>query len=225
MSIKKVHSEVITIMFIDIVSYTKTTTKLKRVEFDNLHEIFDRLTKTVFKEYSGNVIKKIGDAFLITFKSATNAVLCGMALQSTLKYFNEKHKLKQKLEIRVAIHTGEVLIRDGDVYGDTVNITSRIEGVAKAGEVVFSEIVHSTINKNEIKTAYIGSHKLKGLERPINLFRVQTKKDLVLLKKKERKKRTHKVKRFFKRTLLKIVLLAIIGILIFFLIRLVIIKN
>jgi class 3 adenylate cyclase len=169
-----VNSETLTIMFLDIVEYTKNTSKFNREELNLLHELFDSLCLPNFQNYNGNVIKKVGDAFIVTFKSATDSLFCAVKLQESFREFNKKFK-KFPIQIRIAIHTGEVLWRQNDIYGRNVNITSRIEGITKPGDIVFSETLLFNINKKEINYRYIGAHKLKGIENPVKLFRVVQK--------------------------------------------------
>jgi adenylate cyclase len=192
---KKINAEILTVMFIDIVSYTKTTSDLDRENFSRLHDVFDNISLSIFKEHSGKVVKKIGDAYLVTFKSATTAVLCGRKLQEEFWDYNKGKKLKNPLKIRVAIHTGEVLHRNGDIYGDTVNTASRIESITKAGDVVFSEPVYTAMNKNEVNYLHLGLRKLKGLKRPLRIFRIRTRKDEILRRMKQIKKFWKRIKR------------------------------
>jgi adenylate cyclase len=164
-------SETRTVMFIDIVGYTTTTTKLSREEFNKLHDEFDSTSLPIFKKYGGSVIKKIGDAFLITFPSPTDALHCGMSLQNTFGKRNQQHQLP--ITIRVAIHAGEVMLRDNDIYGNAVNTAARIESMVAPGDICFSEAVFLAMNKNEIPWQEIGYRQFKGLEYPIKIFRVK----------------------------------------------------
>ncbi len=180
-----VHSKHLTILFVDLVEYTQRTTQLKREEFSRLHDTFDRLTKPILQQHQGNIIKKIGDAFLVTFESPTNAVLCGMKLQEKFAEYNEQyheqyheqHQEEKPLQIRVALDSGEVLVRDNDVYGDPVNIAARVEGIAEPGEVYFTEAVYRSINKNEISAIDLGPRELKGIAEPVNIYRVRWPRD------------------------------------------------
>ena len=203
-------AEILTMMFIDIVGYTKTTSELKRDTFHQLHDVFDSISLSVFKTFSGRVIKKVGDAYLATFKSATDAVLCGIELQKQFKNYNKEYKPVKKINIRVALHTGEIVTRGKDIFGDAVNIAARIEGIAKSGDVVFSETVYHAMNKNEIQYTYIGQKRLKGLKRPLKLFRVKKRFDSV-------KKGKRKASNFFKKLISRIIIVAIIAGLIYFL--------
>ena len=203
---KAITSEILTVMFTDMVGYTSTTAQLNRVEFTALLDIFDKLSVPVFEKHQGTIVKKIGDAFLVTFRSPTDAVLCGIDLQRTFK--RNRLQTQQPLHIRVAIHTGEVLLRNNDVYGDAVNTASRIEGVANSGQVVFSEAVFLAMNKNEVPCMYLGMKHLKGLPYPIRIFRVKTRED-------ERRMRWESFKRLFS----QILVVGILGTLFVFIVR------
>jgi class 3 adenylate cyclase len=196
-------AEILTMMFIDIVGYTKTTSELKRDTFHQLHDVFDSISLSVFKTFSGKVINKVGDAYLATFRSATDAVLCGIELQKQFKDYNKEYKPAKKINIRVALHTGEVVARGKDIFGDAVNTAARIEGIAKSGDVVFSETVYHAMNKNEIQYTYIGQKRLKGLKRPLKLFRVKKRFDSI-------KKGKRKASNFFKKMISRIIIIAII---------------
>lgn len=185
-------SETLTIMFIDIAGYTRTTARLDRAELDNLHEAFDNIVHPVFNRFHGNVVKKIGDAFLITFKSATDAVWCGIELQKAFSEYNKK-KNRAPLNIRVVLHTGEVIHRKNDIYGDAVNTAARIESISSSGEIIFSESVFLAMNKSEVPFVYLGARKLKGLKYPIKLFRVKGMYDDIIRFKKKVKRRVMNV--------------------------------
>lgn len=205
---EKVQSEVLTIMFIDLVGYTKTTGKLKREDISGLHDVFDDICASVFNKYEGSVIKKMGDAFLATFKSPTNAVLCGVELQNDFARYNHSYKLTNPLMIRVALHGGEVVLRKGDIYGDAVNTAARIEGIVKAGDVVFSEAVYHSMNKNEIPYLYIGEKMFRGLKRPIKLFKVKRMYDEIL---RRRRKMWRSFRRRVRTVILTVILLALLA--------------
>lgn len=212
---KRATSEILTVMFIDIAGYTSTTTHLNRELFSHLHDLFDSISLSIFRKYAGKVIKKIGDAFLITFKSSTDAVLCGIELQNAFDSYNRMHHDDAPIRIRVALHTGEVLIRDGDVYGDAVNTAARMEQITKPGHVVFSEAVFLTINKNEIPFIHLGPKKFKGLKYPVRLFRVKGQYD-EFLRRRSLKRRKMQVAG---RLILTLILLSIIAVAVYYLVR------
>lgn len=205
-------SEIVAIMFIDIAGYTKATTRMSRSELHGLHEDFDNIAVPIFHKYSGNVIKKIGDAFLVTFKSPTDAIWCGVDLQNAFAEHNHSHQ-HNPMHIRVALHMGDVIHRGNDIYGDAVNTAARVEGVAKAGHIVFTEAVFLAMNKNEIPYAYLGIAQLKGLKFPIKLFRVKGAYEDMIRRRMLAKKR---FKEFFSGLLILLLVLGLLALLYFF---------
>jgi adenylate cyclase len=182
----KIHSEIVTILIADICGYTKTTSKMGRSEFDFFHEVFDRLSVPIFSRYSGNIIKKVGDAYFVTFKSATDSILCGIELQNAFFNYNNNFKPEHPINIRVVLHAGEVIFRHGDIYGDAVNTAARIESIAKPNHIVFSGTVFLAMNKNEVPFRQIGVKRFRGVEYPVKLFRVVGEYDQLMRRKKIR---------------------------------------
>lgn len=208
----KTTSEISTVMFTDLVGYTETTGKLDRKLFNEMHDSFDSLSLPLFRRFKGNVVKKIGDSFLVTFKSPTDALLCGMAMQKAFEHFNDDFRPKYPLRVRVAVHTGEILIRDEDIYGDAVNVASRLEEMAGPCEILFSEAAFLAMNKNEIPYLYLGPRKLKGINHLVRVFRVKGHYDKLLRLRKLRERRRRKIRNFF----LTLLMLGLIGLVIYF---------
>jgi hypothetical protein len=127
----------------------------------------------VLEKRGGKLIKTIGDAFLMVFESPTDAVLSGVEVQDALLEYNHGKTGDDRLDVRIAINVGEVNLTDDDVFGEPVNITARIEAIAEAGEVYFSEAVYLAMNKREVPTSEIGFRKLKGIADEIKLYKVK----------------------------------------------------
>ncbi len=159
-------------MFTDIKGFTERTSSASREQLIDLLKNHDSLLLPVITRFEGIVIKTIGDAFLVTFESPTNAVLCGIMLQDTLATFNSGKEEAEKICIRVAINIGEVEIRDGDVFGEAVNIAARLEGITEANEIYFTESVYLAMNKAEVPSSEVGAFRLKGLPESIKVYRV-----------------------------------------------------
>ena len=130
------------------------------------------LLTPLFRAFGGKVIKSIGDAFLATFESPTQAVLSGVAIQDRLWQHNRSAKPSERLDVRIAINVGEVRLESNDVFGEPVNIAARVEGIAEAGEVYFTEAVYLAMNKAEVPSAEVGHFELKGIPGKIRVFRV-----------------------------------------------------
>jgi len=172
------YSEILAIMLVDMAEYTKTTSKLGRESIDALHDVFDNLSLPIFEKYSGTVIKKIGDSFLVTFKSVTNSLLAAMDMQNAFITYNWQYRPEYPIKIRVIVHVGEVIHRYGDIFGDAVNVVARIEHITQSGHIIFTDSVFLAMNKNEIPYAHLGLKKLRGVKYPIRLFIVKKRGDL-----------------------------------------------
>lgn len=162
----------LTIMFTDIKGFTRRTSQQSRSATVDLIKQHNELLVPIFEQRGGKIIKTIGDAFLVVFESPTNAVLTGIQLQQKLKQHNGNSAEADRLEVRVAISTGEVSIIDNDIYGEAVNIAARLESVSEANEVYFTEATYLAMNRSEVPTAEIGYRLFKGITDKIKIFKV-----------------------------------------------------
>ena len=160
------------IVFTDIKGFTERTSRQTLEENQRLLQVHHQLLAPLFKAFGGRIVKSIGDAFLVTFESPTQAVLCGMALQDRLWQHNLSANDIYRLDVRVAINVGEVRVESDDVFGEPVNIASRVESLAEAGEVYFTEAVYLSMNKAEVPSQEVGAFELKGIPGKIRVFRV-----------------------------------------------------
>src|SRR5204862_3067530 len=122
---------------------------------------------------NGTEIKTIGDAFLIEFQSALEAAQCAIEIQRTLAKRNHDVTAERRIELKIGIHIGDVVHRGGDVYGDGVNIASRIEALAGAGGICISMDVERQI-RNAVDTRFekLAPMELKNISVPMDLFRI-----------------------------------------------------
>ena len=162
--------ENLTIMFTDIVGFSDLVTKLSRAESEKLLQKHDRILNKIIRRFRGKTVKSIGDSFLVVFRSPTDAVLCGMAMQDALWEANLDEGVTHPIVIRVAINAGEVRLTRHDVFGDAVNIASRLEQVTPAGAVYLAESVYLAMSKSEVKLERIDSFQFKGVEEKINVY-------------------------------------------------------
>ena len=166
-----------TVMFTDIRGFTARTSREPREGLEELLQTHEALLLPVIKHYDGRVVKTIGDAFLVVFESPTNAVLCGVVIQRRLLEFNRTAPEAKRIEVRVAINSGEVTLRGDDVFGEPVNICARIEGITEPNEIYFTEATYLTMQKAEVPSSVVGSRRLKGIPEEIKLYRVLQDED------------------------------------------------
>jgi len=163
----------LTILLTDIKGFTDKTSHRSRADIQRLLDDHRDVVLPVLQERGGRLIKTIGDAFLVVFESPTDAVLAGVSAQEALAKRNAPLAESDRIEIRIAINVGEVNLVEGDVYGDPVNIAARIEGVAEAGEVYFTEAVYLAMNKTEVPSSEIGHLQLKGIPEKVRVYKVR----------------------------------------------------
>jgi len=157
-------------MFTDIVGYTKLTqaNEASALELLDTHR---KLIRPVFAKFGGLEVKTIGDAFLVEFASALQAVESAVEMQRVLHEYDETNQ--NKIPVRIGIHVGDVVHKDGDVYGDAINIASRIEPRAEAGGICISEQVYDQVkNKFSLPFVRLESIELKNVKDSIDVFRI-----------------------------------------------------
>jgi adenylate cyclase len=132
-----------------------------------------QVVETAISRRDGQVVKTMGDAFLITFESATNAVLAGIAIQQAAARHNTTAVEADQLELRVAICTGEVTYTNDDIFGTPVNIAARLQTMASPGEVLFTESTFHAMNVPEVGHEDVGDKSLKGIPGMVRVFRAK----------------------------------------------------
>ena len=158
------------IMFTDMVGFTALTQRDEFLAIQLLEEQ-RRLIRALLGKYKGREVETIGDAFFVEFASSLDAVPCAVAIQSTLKEWNQQHPPENRALIRIGIHLGDVLHRGREVTGDAVNIASRIEPLAPPGGVcVTASVYASVLNKVEYQFETIGTPDLKNVFTPIEVY-------------------------------------------------------
>src|SRR5919204_1535456 len=160
------------IMFTDMVGYSALSQSDEKLAQELLEE-HREILREIFPRFNGIEIKTIGDAFLVEFGSALEAAQCAIAIQRTLAHRDADAPAERQIEVRIGIHIGDVVRRAGDVYGDGVNIASRIEQLANAGGICVSMDVERQIrNALEARFEKLAPTELKNISVPMDLFRI-----------------------------------------------------
>src|SRR6202140_398830 len=160
------------IMFSDIGGYSALSQRDATFALELL-DAHRQLLREIFPRFNGTEIKTIGDAFLIEFNSALEAAQCAIEIQRTLAKRNHDVTAERRIQLKIGIHIGDVVHRGGDVYGDGVNIASRIELLAGAGGICISMDVERQI-RNAVETRFekLATTELKNISVPMELFRI-----------------------------------------------------
>lgn len=155
------------ILFADIVGYTA----MMQENEEKAVEIVNRFRETVeliAEELNGKIIQYYGDGSLLLFNSSTDAAEFAKLLQDDL--YSEP-----RVPVRIGIHMGDVLVHAGNIFGDVVNIASRIQGLAPPGGIYISEVVYRNIvNKKELESVFLRSEQLKNVKEPVRIYQLLT---------------------------------------------------
>lgn len=166
------------ILLSDIKGFTARTSRQTREENFRMLAFHDALLLPVIRGFGGRKVKSIGDALLVTFRSPTDCVLCGMAIQDRLASWNVDRGPAERIEVRIAISLGEVRVDADDVTGDPVQLALRASAFADAGEVVLTESVYLAMNKSEVPTEPFPVRELRVGETRLHRCRMTGPREL-----------------------------------------------
>src|SRR5215813_10413881 len=134
---------------------------------------FHTRTQSLVEAHEGWVVDTAGDSVFGEFDSVVNAVRCAQAIQQTQATVNAPRPPSERIETRIGVHLGDVIVQDYHVYGDGVNIAARLQAVAAPGSICVSEAVYQQVYKKlDLAFEDLGVQELKNIEHPIRLYRV-----------------------------------------------------
>ena len=125
-------------------------------------------------EHKGRIVKTTGDGLLVEFASVVDAVRCAVAVQQAMPERNTGVAADSRIELRIGINLGDVIVEGDDLYGDGVNIAARIEALADAGGVFVSNTVHDHV-RDRLPFVFedLGEQQVKNIARPVRVYRVR----------------------------------------------------
>ena len=123
--------------------------------------------------HKGRIVKTTGDGILIEFPSVVEAVACALAVQEGMAARNAGTPERERIVFRVGINLGDVIVEDGDIHGDGVNVAARLEGIAEPGDICVSAVVHDQV-QGRLDCGFddLGEQALKNIARSVRVYRV-----------------------------------------------------
>ncbi len=161
------------IIFTDMVGYTALTQSDEARSLDLLDK-HNHILRPFFTNFHGREVKTIGDSFLVEFDSALDATNCAIEIQRSLHEYNTTSPKDWKINLRIGIHLGDVVRSTGDIFGDAVNIASRLQPLAEPEGICISGQVYDQI-RNKIRQPFVkmDAHDLKGVRFPIDVYKIE----------------------------------------------------
>ncbi len=159
------------IMFTDIVGFSRQMGS-NEARTLRLLEVHNQVIQQAVTEHHGHVIKTVGDAFLVDFPSVVHAVQCAQRIHAQFRTHNAEKETTEQIHVRIGIHSGDIVQRDGDVFGDGVNIASRLQALAEPDTICISDVVYRDVaQKVSLGTVVsLGRPKLKNIAQRFQIY-------------------------------------------------------
>jgi class 3 adenylate cyclase len=172
-AVAKVPASFRTVLFTDLVGHTEMMSRLGDEAGRAVLREHETITRNVLKQHGGTEIKTMGDGFMASFGSVTRAVECAIALQRAFAEYNSQLSTpNSQLNVRVGLNAGEPIEEDGDLFGATVILASRIAAKAEGGEILVADTVRGLCSGKGFLFADRGDFVAKGFEDPVRVYEV-----------------------------------------------------
>ncbi|MFA3918848.1 adenylate/guanylate cyclase domain-containing protein [Ruegeria hyattellae] len=178
MSDNAVQRRLAAILAADVVGYSRLMGEDETGTLTRLRRLRTELIEPLLAEHSGRLVKLMGDGFLVEFPSVVAAVSCAVSIQRHVAERTLDSDDRERLQLRIGINVGDIIIEGDDIYGDGVNIASRLEGLAEPGGICVSQNVYEQIrDKLSFHFSDLGEREVKNIARPVRVFQVLSSKD------------------------------------------------
>ena len=160
----------------DVVGYSRLMGADEEGTLAALKSHRQELIDPLIAQHQGRIVKTTGDGLLIEFASIVDAVRCAVVMQQGIKDRNANIEEGRRLRFRIGINVGDVIVDDGDIFGDGVNVAARLEALAAPGEICVSATVREHVgDKLPIGFSDLGQHQVKNIARPVHVYRIETR--------------------------------------------------
>ena len=162
-----------TILAADVAGYSRLIGEDEEGTLARLGAVRRELIDPQIAAHHGRIVKTTGDGLLVEFASVVGAVRCAVAVQRAMAAREAPLPEDRRIIFRVGINLGDIVVEDGDIFGDGVNIAARLEGIAEPGGICLSASAHEQVRgKIDVEFADLGDQSLKNIARPIRAYRV-----------------------------------------------------
>jgi adenylate cyclase len=170
----RVERRLAAILAADVAGYSRLMSADEEGTLTALKAIRRELIDPKIAEHGGRLVKTTGDGALVEFASAVDAVRCAMQIQRAMSERNAAIQEDRRIEFRIGINVGDIIVDEGDIYGDGVNIAARVETLASPGGVYLSDNAYQQMKgKLELDVSDMGEHQLKNIAEPIRIYGVR----------------------------------------------------
>ncbi|NQZ06108.1 MAG: adenylate/guanylate cyclase domain-containing protein [Algicola sp.] len=189
-SLFKQEKQQLAIMFADVAGSTRLYEHLGDVSAEKQINDCLQLMESIVQRHHGQVVKKIGDEIMVQYNTAIDAANCAISIQNQLSELTDANA--DQLQVKMGLHVGDAIFKQGDWFGDVINVAARMEGIAQQGQIIVTEDFEQSISEHvEIETRPFDNVKVKGKAIDISVFEiVWNKTDLTMMKTRYEIKKT-----------------------------------
>jgi adenylate cyclase len=163
------------ILAADVASYSRLIGADEDGTLERLRTLRRELLDPKIAEHRGRLVKTTGDGLLAEFASVVDALRCATEMQAAMAESNTPLPPDRRIEFRIGINVGDIVVEDGDIFGDGVNVAARLEGLAEPGGIcVSARVQEDAAGKLDLAFEDIGEQALKNIARPVRVYRVIT---------------------------------------------------
>src|SRR5216684_2304482 len=173
MNADRVERRLAAILAADVAGYSRLMGVDEEGTLAALKAVRRELADPQIAEYRGRIVKTTGDGLLVEFQSVVDAVRCAVVVQRAMAERNTAVAPERRIEFRIGIHQGDIIVEDGDIFGDGVNLAARLEGLAEPGGICVSGRVQSdAAGKVDAEFEDLGEQQLKNIARSVHVYRI-----------------------------------------------------
>jgi adenylate cyclase len=173
MAEKRVERRLAAIMAVDVVGYSRLMGADEEGTLAAMNMIRRELGDPKIKEHRGRIVKTTGDGLLVEFSSVVDAVRCAVEVQREMAARNAGVPADSRIEFRMGINLGDIIVEDGDIFGDGVNVAARLEALAEPGGICTSRVVRDQVrDKLDFSFEDMGEQQVKNIARPVRTHRI-----------------------------------------------------
>jgi class 3 adenylate cyclase len=174
MSEERVERRLAAILAVDVAGYSRLMGDDEEGTLAALKAIRRELGDPKIKEHRGRIVKTTGDGLLVEFASVVDAVRCAVDVQRAMAERNAEMPADKRIEFRMGINLGDIIIDEGDIYGDGINVAARLEALAEPGGICVSRVVRDQVrDRLEIAFEDMGEQQVKNIARPVRVHRIR----------------------------------------------------
>ena len=167
----RVERRLAAILSADIVGYSRLMGDDEGGILGALKALRQSLLKPKIAEHRGRIVKTTGDGILVEFASTVDAVRCAIEIQRAMQAHNADLPPDKRIEFRIGINVGDILVEGDDIFGDGVNVAARLESISQPSGICISDVVHQQVNgRLDANFVDLGEQRLKNIARPLRIY-------------------------------------------------------